>query len=327
MTVKELVESVDILEYISQYAEFEEKNGEYWCLSPLKEEVTPSFSVNQEQNIFYDFSTGKGGNVLNFIALYEHCSMRDAIEKLKKYAGEEILDHQRPKMSAVSFARRFVVRKKAEKASTAKILPDNYMDRYAFDLEKLAPWVEEGISEASLERFEVRYDKFSDRIMYPIRNVAGQIINVSGRTLDTDFKAKKIRKYTYTQELGTLDTIYGLSDNLQYIKEAGEIILFEGAKSVMKMDTWGYRQCGAVCTSHLNKNQLRILAKLGVRVVFALDKGVDIREDGNIQRLKRYVQVQYVLDTDDMLQDKDAPVDAGREVWEKLYEGRRSLRG
>lgn len=327
MTVKELVESVDILEYISQYAELEEKNGEYWCLSPLKEEVTPSFSVRPEEHVFYDFASGKGGNVLNFIALYEHCSMRDAIEKLKKYAGAELLDHQRPKMSTVTFAKRFAVKKKAERVSTAKILPDNYMERYAFDLEKLAPWVEEGISEASLKRFEVRYDKFSDRIMYPIRNVDGQIINVSGRTLDPDFKAKKIRKYTYIYELGTFDTIYGLSDNLQYIKEAGEIILFEGAKSVMKMDTWGYRQCGAVCTSHLNQNQLKILAKLGVRVVFALDKGVDILDDSNIHRLKRYVPVQYVLDTDGLIRDKDAPVDAGREVWEKLYEGRRSMRG
>lgn len=327
MTVKELVESVDILEYISQYAEFEEKNGEYWCLSPLKEEVTPSFSVRPEEHVFYDFASGKGGNVLNFIALYEHCSMHDAVEKLKKYAGKEISDDDTPKMSAITFAKRFAPRQKILKSSTAKILPDNYMDRYIFDPEKLASWVEEGISEASLRRFGVMYDKFSDRIMYPIRNVSGQIINVSGRTLDPDFKAKKIRKYTYIYELGAFDTIYGLSDNLQYIRDAREIILFEGAKSVMKMDTWGYRQCGAVCTSHLNRNQLKILAKLGVRVVFALDKGIDIREDSNIQRLKRYVPVQYVVDTEDLIQDKDAPVDAGREVWEKLYEGRRSLRG
>lgn len=327
MTIQELVESVDILEYISQYVEFEEKGGEYWGLSPLQEENTPSFSVRPEDHVFYDFSSGKGGNVLTFITLYDHCSMHEAIEKLKKYANATDLDDDRPKLSTVTFAKRFATRKRTEKVSTAKVLPDDYMSRYEFDLEKLAPWVEEGISEASLERFEVRYDRFSNRIMYPIRDVHGRIINVSGRTLDPDFKAKKIRKYTYVQELGALDTIYGLSDNLPYIKEAGEIILFEGAKSVMKMDTWGYRQCGAVCTSHLNRHQLKILAKLGVRVVFALDKGIDIRDDSNIKRLKRYVPVQYVLDRDGLIQDKDAPVDAGREVWEKLYEGRWSLSG
>lgn len=88
------------------------------------------------------------------------------------------------------------------------------------------------------------------------------------------------------------------------------------------MDTWGYHNTGAVLTSHLNPNQLKILAKLGVRVVFALDKGVNIREDENIKRLRRYVTVEYVWDKDDLLDEKMSPVDAGREVWETLYEGR-----
>lgn len=56
MELSELIESVDILEYISQYTEFTEKNGEYWALSPFKDEKTPSFSVRKETNSFYDFS-------------------------------------------------------------------------------------------------------------------------------------------------------------------------------------------------------------------------------------------------------------------------------
>lgn len=61
MEISELLESVDILDYISQFAEFEEKNGEWWCLSPLRDEKTPSFSVRRETQQFYDFSSGKGG--------------------------------------------------------------------------------------------------------------------------------------------------------------------------------------------------------------------------------------------------------------------------
>ena len=82
MTLSELIDSVDILEYISQFSEFEEKNGEYWALSPLKEEETPSFSVNTEMNRFYDFSSGKGGNVLSFIKAYNHCSDSKAADIL-----------------------------------------------------------------------------------------------------------------------------------------------------------------------------------------------------------------------------------------------------
>ena len=67
---------------------------------------------------------------------------------------------------------------------------------------------------------------------------------------------------------------------------------------------------------------MKILAKLGVRVVFALDKEVKIRNDHNINRLKQYVNVEYFWDKEDLLDDKDAPVDKGEEVFERLYENR-----
>ena len=87
MELSELIESVDILDYISQFTDFTEKNGEYWALSPLKEENTPSFSVRKEENAFYDFSSGVGGNVLTFIRYYYKCGYAEAIEKLKAFAG------------------------------------------------------------------------------------------------------------------------------------------------------------------------------------------------------------------------------------------------
>lgn len=91
----------------------------------------------------------------------------------------------------------------------------------------------------------------------------------------------------------------------------------------MLADSWGVHNTAALLTSHLNPYQLKILAKLGCRVVFALDKGINVREDENIRRLKRYVQVEYVWDKDNLLNDKEAPVDRGQEVWEILYKERR----
>ena len=58
-------------------------------------------------------------------------------------------------------------------------------------------------------------------------------------------------------------------------------------------------------------------------MTFALDKEVDIRQDKNIQKLKQYVNVDYLFDKDNLLGEKDAPVDKGKEVFEKLYEHRR----
>lgn len=323
MELSELIDSVDILEYISQYADFEEKGGEYWCLSPLKSENTPSFSIRKETNTFYDFSSGKGGNVLNFIRFYNHCSFNEAVEILKKYAGCDGEVVPKKKMAAIEVAKRYKGRKKQTKVVQTKVLPDDYMLRYERNPEKLAVWEAEGISEASLERFQVAYDSFSDRLVYPIRNVNGEIVNVGARTLDPDWKQKKLRKYSYMFSWeGGMNAVFGLAENRDEILRKKEVILFEGAKSVMIADSWGIRNCGALLTSHLSQFQLKILAKLGVRVVFALDKEVVIRDDPNIARLKRYVSVDYIWDRDGLLDEKDSPVDKGVEAFMKLYEGR-----
>ena len=85
---KDLLERVDIIEYISQYAELKEKGREYWCCSPLtSKDHTPSFSVDKEKQMFYCFSTGCGGNIFSFIMEYHHVNFKQAIEILCKYCG------------------------------------------------------------------------------------------------------------------------------------------------------------------------------------------------------------------------------------------------
>lgn len=323
MELSDLIESVNIVEYISQFIELEEKGGEWWGLSCFKDEVTPSFSVRENPPCFFDFSSGKNGNLLSFIRYYNHCSFGEAVEILKKYAGCDGEIKTTKKLAAVEVAKRYKGRKKQIKVSQTKILPDDYMLRYERNPEKLAVWEAEGISKASLERFQVAYDSFSDRLVYPIRNTNGEIVNVGARTLDPNWKQKKLRKYSYMFSWdGGMNTVFGLAENRDEILRKKEIILFEGAKSVMIADSWGIRNCGALLTSHLSQFQLKILAKLGVRVVFALDKEVVIRDDPNIARLKRYTTCEYIWDRDGLIDEKDSPVDKGVETFMKLYEGR-----
>ena len=326
MELSDLISSIDILEFLSQYTEFSEKNGEYWALSPLKEENTPSFSVRREENTFYDFSSGVGGNVLTFVRFYHKCGYAEAIEKLKEYVGFDGAVRSHQKLAATEIAKRYSPPKKTTKVAKQTILPGDYMQRYEKRDDKLDVWRAEGISDASLDKFQVYYDSFSDRLVYPIRDCDGNIVNVGGRTLDKAWKEKGLRKYTYFKSWGELNVIYGLSENLDSIKQKGEIILFEGCKSVLIADTWGIHNTGAILTSHLNPNQMRLLARLACRVVFALDKDVAVREDHNINRLKQFVKVEYICDKDNLLDDKDAPVDKGLETWKKLYEGRVSWR-
>lgn len=330
MEATEILEAVDILEYISQYTDFEEKNGEYWALSPLKDENTPSFSVNTDEQVFYDFSSGAGGDVIEFVQRYHKCGFNKAVEILCMYAkiDPSTPNPERPvrHLPCAKVMRKYEAKDRRQKQSKTTNLGDNYMSRFDSSPEKTKLWEDEGISRAVLEKFQVRYDQFSNRIVFPIRDARGKIINVCGRTLDPDFKAKKIRKYTYFQPLGVLDTLFGLYENLRSITDKHEVILFEGSKSVMLAATWGWDNCCAILTSHVNHHQFRILVGLGVDVVFALDKDVNIWEDEQIVKLKRYCNVSAVVCRDDRLDDKMAPVDAGREIWENLYAERRAVR-
>lgn len=328
MELSGLLESIDIIEYISQFVDLEQKGDEWWGLSCFREEKTPSFSVRKEPPVFYDYSSGIGGNLFTFVRFYNNCSTKEAVEILKKYAGIDGQDiAPREKMATTIVCKKFRKPKQNFKQSKGTILQDNYMERYEDRPDKLQVWLNEGISEDSLKRFEVKYDSFSDRLVYPIRNLAGRIVNIGGRTLDPEWKEKSLRKYTYFHGWGTMDTIYGLVENMDEIIKKREVILFEGCKSVLLADTWGIRNAAALLTSHLNPHQMKILARLGCRVVFALDKEVRIREDHNIQRLKDYVEVEYLWDKEDSLGEKDAPVDKGKDVFLRLYADRLRYRG
>lgn len=327
MEVDDILEKVDILEYISQYLDLEEKNGEWWGLSPFKDENTPSFSVNTEKQRFYDFSSGVGGNLIHFIRRYHDCGFYEAINIMKKFANisddSEIVINR---LESTNIAKKFKRNTTNVKESNPIILPANYMERYEFNENKLQAWINEGIDIDTLKKFDVYYDSFSDRIVFPIKNYSGDIINICGRTLDKDFKEKGLRKYTYFKQFGgQLDTLYGFSDNRQAIMDKKEIIIFEGSKSVMLADSWGINNTCAILTSHLNPQQFLFLVKLGVRVVFALDKEINIKDDKQIQRLRRYVTIEYLHDKNNLLSEKMAPVDNGQEVFERLYIERRRL--
>ena len=327
MDLEELIDSIDIVEYISQFVELEEKNGEYWGLSPFSDEKTPSFSVRRENNTFYCFSSGIGGNVFTFTKFYYQCDANKAVDILKKYAGCDVAEFApRRRMAATTACRKYMKKQDLHKESKTKRFPDDCMSRYEKRDDKLAVWEAEGISREALDTFQVYYDSFSNRLVYPIRDIGGNIVNIGGRILDPEWKEKGMRKYTYLSGWGEMSVIYGLFENMEEILKKKEIIIFEGCKSVLLARSWGIRNTGALLTSHLNPAQMKLLAKLGVRVVFALDKEVNIKKDHNINKLKQYVNVEYVWDKDNLLEEKDAPVDKGVGTFDKVYGYRRRFR-
>ena len=85
MELNELIESIDIVGFLSQFTDLEQRGEEFWGLSPFKSERTPSFSVRPSPPCFFDYSSGIGGNVFTFVKFYYKCNAAEAIEILKKY--------------------------------------------------------------------------------------------------------------------------------------------------------------------------------------------------------------------------------------------------
>jgi len=320
--VDELLEHIDIVEYIGQLIDLEERDGEWWGLSPFTAEQTPSFSVDGERQLYYDFSSGHGGSVLTFIQRYFKVNFRRAMEIAEAYAGIDSSVVLTPKAETIVALKKFA-KKKEKDVQPHGALSDNVMSRYEFNKDKLQLWVDDGIPLATLKRYGVRYDPFSDRIVYPIKNADGKIVSISGRTADPQWHEKHLKKYTYFQPLGQCDLIYNLSDAIDEIKRKKEIILFEGAKSVMLADTFGFKNAGALLTSHLNPYQFKILVGLGVRVVFALDAGVSIFDDVQINRMRHFIPIEYIWNYGQILSQKESPTDRGLEVFTLLYENRK----
>lgn len=334
MTSAEISDSIDIVEYISQYVELDgpDMRGDYWGLSCFSGENTPSFSVNPERKVWWCFSTSQGGNLIEFVKKKNGVSTGRAVAILKQYAGitdDDELKVRSSVLNACSIAKKYKTRIQRPQ-KPGNILPYDYIDKFEFNIEKFRPWINEGINVDTLRRFQVRYDIMDDRIVFPVKTMDGKVMSIAGRTCNPRFKELKIPKYHYYPGIGTVNTLYGFSDLKDYIYDRNEVIVFEGAKSVMKAFQWGFENSVAIFTSHLNEYQLKHAIKYfnpnKTTILFALDKGINVKSDTNIVKLAHYCTVQYIEDTENMLQDKDSPVDQGKEVFERLYNNRKVLR-
>lgn len=330
MEVEEIKELVNIREYIEQFVDAENVGGKRFCICPFHDEKTPSFFIDEAHQHYHCFGCGAHGDVIDFIQRYHKVSYPTALQMVCLEAGisEADLKHDiSPHLSATKILKKFKndSKKLSEQKKATIEVPQDFIDRIPFEINKLSLWTEEGIKEEQLRKYGVRFDSLSNRIIYPVRDPSGVIINISGRTVDPNWKEKKLRKYSYYYSTGCIDTVYGVYENLNSIKQKKQIILFEGMKSVLKAESFGYSNCGALLTSKLSRKQLEILLSLKASVVFALDGEVDILSDKNILLLKKFVPCYWVRSLHSELTPKESPVDGGCEIWNKLFSSKTKI--
>lgn len=315
--IDELIEKINIVDYVRQFVELEYSQGEWWGLCPLHSEKTPSFSINENMGKFYCQGCKVGGSIITFVSQFFKLSKKDAIEKL---AIEYNLG-QHHVSSLLKICKKWNPKKESEDYYQIK-LKDDVMNKYP--KEEIQEWIDEGISQSIMNEFQVRYDVENNRIVFPIWNNTGDIISLCGRTLDKDWRQKKLRKYTYYNKISCNNFFYAYYQHREKIESKNEIIIFEGAKSVWKAQGYGYENCVASVTDALSSEQVEELLKIPCKdVVIAWDKGVEYKHiKQQTHMLHHFKNIYLILDKGNLIDNKDSPVDRGKEVWETLYQNK-----
>ena len=259
----------DIVDVISQYVKLTRKGSSYFGLCPFHNEKTPSFSVTPSKQMYYCFGCGAGGNVYNFIMEYENYSFGEALSHLADRAGVELpkIEYSREarekaeqraalleinKLAAQYFY--YQLRREGGKTAygylTGRGLSEEtirkfglgYSDKYSDDLYKYLKgkgYSDELLRESGLFNVDERrgmYDKFWNRVIFPIMDVNNRVIGFGGRVMG-DGKPK----YLNSPETKIFDksrNLYGL--NVARTTRKNYLILCEGYMDVIAMHQAGF---------------------------------------------------------------------------------------
>lgn len=216
------------------------------------------------------------------------------------------------------------------------IYPDSVLDRYLFDTEGLKSWIYEDIDVRTLVKYNIKFDPITNAIVIPYYTEEGDLVGVRGRFLDPDAKAKYMPIRYQGQYLvhPTSQVLYGLNINEEAILESKTVIVFEGEKSVMKMDTIYRDKNIAVATSGraITKGHFDLLKKYEVQnIIIAFDRDyLSIKElEKEVEEMKQKLgfmtnifNISMIVDYDFILEHKNSPIDQGKKIFDELMQKR-----
>jgi len=193
-------------------------------------------------------------------------------------------------------------------------------------------WEQEDITLEILKKYNVKYDNLESKMIIPHHNSKGKLVGIRDRYLDNSVREAKYmplicENIIFSHPLGM--NLYGLYENLDFIKKERFCLIFEGEKSTYKAMNYGFPSI-AVCGSNITDAQAYLLFNYTHinEAIICFDK----EEDQNNKYLNKLIQLckkhnQYfntslVFDTENFLELKDSPVDQGKKIFEKLFQKR-----
>jgi len=298
----ELRERLLVSEVVGRRVRLKKAGREWRGLSPFNQEKTPSFFVNDQKSMWFDFSSGKNGNIFDFVMMTEGLTFPEAVERLAGEAGlalptisreEEARDERRKTLNDVmELAAKFFEATLASRAGAKArgYLADRGLDpatqvkfrlgygpaeRFALK-EHLG---KEGISTADMveagllvagEDIPVPYDRFRDRVMFPITDLRGRVIAFGGRALEKDAQAKYLNS-PETPLFHKGATLYNIAAARAAAHKGAPVIAVEGYVDVIAMVTAGFEATVAPLGTALTADQLVLLWKMSDEPTLCFD--------------------------------------------------------
>lgn len=298
--IDEIIERNDIVSVVSEYVKLTRKGGNDWGLCPFHNEKTPSFSVNENKQIFKCFGCGKGGNVIHFIMLAESLDYVGAIEflanrvgiqlrydgkgpedeklKLKndilsmnKKAARFFYENLKKSVVAQEYFKRRGIPVEIVKKFGLGFANDSWNDLLKFCTEGALAVTPEFMLQAGLvlksEEKSRYYDRFRNRVMFPIFDVSGNVIAFGGRVLD-DSKPK----YLNSPENPAYSKGYHLY-GLNFARKANSkrVIIVEGYMDCIALHQKGFDYAVASLGTALTQSQARLLKRYFDEVLIGYD--------------------------------------------------------
>ncbi len=298
----ELRARLPVSEVVGRRVKLRKQGREFVGLSPFNKEKSPSFTVNDQKGFFHDFSSGKHGDIFGFVMETEGVAFPEAVERLAQLAGVPLpkVSHEDQQRDArrktlhdvMELAAKFFQDTLASRAgakargyladrgidpatqlkfrlgyaSNERFALKEYLGAQGIPVEDM---VEAGLQIAG-DDIPVPFDRFRDRVMFPITDLRNRAIAFGGRALEKDAQAKYLNS-PETPLFHKGATLYNIAAARQAAHEGAQIVAVEGYVDVIAMVTVGFAATVAPLGTALTEDQLALLWKMADEPVLCFD--------------------------------------------------------
>ena len=333
-TVDRIYAAANIVDIISDYVTLKKKGVNYQACCPFHNEKTPSFVVSPSKGVYKCFGCGKGGNAVTFVMEHENISYPEALKIVAKRYGIEVEEREqteedvrrnnnRESMFTLNgWAAEYFSKYLLNNAEGKSIGLSYFAQKRGFTDATIRKFglgfcsaAGDAMSQAALaagykEEFLLStgltlkresdgrlYDRFRDRVMFPVHNISGRVVAFGGRTLRTDGKVAKYQNSPESEIYSKTRELYGLYFAKKAIQQQGFAIMVEGYTDVISMHQAGVENVVASSGTSLTIDQIRLLSRFtrNITVIYDGDSaGVKATMRGIDMILKEGMNVRIV---------------------------------